>query len=222
MRIINTSGSAITVSDVTVAFSNGRVFQLWGTNTVPTGDSLILTETSAGQNFDTSDYDITLPYPLTYPDGETLHAAKIDFDVNGVPMPTFLDTGHVLTTGGSDPGGAGVNESQNWRPIGTTGITNREGLTSVVSVTHDLPASGYSVDSTSISPATTSSTATQLVWNATVLPNGDSGPSTFQLTGTVADMNPGEVRQISTGTTVGTSTRRRAASSSRPPSPCPR
>ncbi len=202
IRIINTTTSSITVTNVTVTLANGVVYNLWGTNTVPAGDSLILTQPGGAQNFDSSDGDITLPYPMTYPDGETLHAAKIDITVNGVQLPTFLDTGHVLTTGGSDPGGAGVNESQNWRPIGTTGEDNPEGLTSLVTVTHNLPASGYAVDSTTISPAATTSTATQLVWNATVLPTSDSGPSTFQLTGTVANMNPGEVRQISTGTTV--------------------
>jgi uncharacterized membrane protein len=203
IRVINTSGASITVSGVTVTRSDGVVYKLWGTDVVPAGDSLILTQPGGAQNFDSSDYG-TLPYPLTYPDGETLHAAKIDFMVNGVEMPTFLDTGHVLTTGGSDLAAQGKNESQNWRPIGTTGISNPEGLTSLVTVTHNLPASGYAVDSTSISPATTTSSTTQLVWDATILPSADAGPNTFQVTGTVANMDPGEVRQISTGTNVST------------------
>ena len=203
IRIINTTNAPITVNDVSLTLPNvTQPFDLWGSNVVPVGGSLIVTQT-AEYNLDTSDFE-TLAYPLTYPDGETLHASKITITVNGVVLPTFLDTGHVLTTGGSDPGDAGANESQNWRPVGTTGEDNPEGLTSLITVTHNLPATGYTVDSKSISPATTSATATQLVWSSTDLPTSDSGPTTFQLTGTVANMAPGEVRQISTGTTVAT------------------
>jgi uncharacterized membrane protein len=201
IRIINNESTAITVNDVSVTLANGAHYDLWGSNVVPAGDSLILSQTN-GQNFDSSDGDITLPYPQTYPDGETLHAAQINVTVNGVLLPTFLDTGHVLTTGGSDPGGPGVNESENWRPIGTTGEDNPGGLTATLSVTDNLPGFGYAVDPTTFSPAATSSTASQVVWNTQLPPATDSGPTAFALTGTVSDMAPGEVRQISTGSTV--------------------
>ena len=41
IRIINTSGQSITVSNVAVTLANGVVYNLWGTNVVPAGDSLI-------------------------------------------------------------------------------------------------------------------------------------------------------------------------------------
>ncbi len=206
LRIINNESTAITVNDVSVTLANGDHFDLWGSNVVPAGDSLILVETSTSENFDTSDYDVTLPFPQTYPDGESAHSAQIEITVNGVLLPTFVDTGHVLTTGGSDPGNAGVNESQNWRPVGTTGYTNQGGLSALVTVTHNLPVSGYNVDSTTITPVPTTSSSSQLVWSDEPIPPAiDSGPATFQLTGTVTNMVPGEVRQISTGTSVATS-----------------
>ncbi len=66
---------------------------------------------------------------------------------------------------------------------------------------HDqLPATGYTVDPTSISPTATSSSASAVVWNADVV--GGFSASQFQLTGTVANMVPGEVQQISTGISV--------------------
>jgi hypothetical protein len=126
IRIINTGTTAITVNDVVVTLADGAKYDLWGSNEVPAGQSLILAQTH-GQNFDTSDHG-SIPFPDTYPDGETLHAARIDITVNGVKLPTFLDTGHVLTTGGSDLAARGANESQNWRPIGTAGISNPGGL----------------------------------------------------------------------------------------------
>src|SRR5262249_58746966 len=120
--ITNNSASPITVNDVSVTRPDGPHYDLWGSNVVPAGGNLILTQTS-GENFDTSDFG-TLPYPQTYPDGETAHATHIDITVNGVKLPTFLDTGHVLTTGGSDRAAGGLNESLNWRPIGSRGVGN--------------------------------------------------------------------------------------------------
>jgi uncharacterized membrane protein/transglutaminase-like putative cysteine protease len=196
--IINNTAFPITVNDVTVTMPGGQRFDLWGSNVVPAGGNLILAQTN-GYNFDTSDFG-TLPFPQTYPDGETAHAAHIDITLNGVQLPTYLDTGHVLTTGGSDLATAGANESQNWRPIGTTGISNPGGAVESVTITHNLPASGYAVDPTTISPTPTSSSASQVVWNAQIL--AGANPSLFQLTGQVTNLAPGEVRQISTGTTV--------------------
>jgi hypothetical protein len=125
IRIINNGSSAITVNDVTVTLPGGQTFDLWGSNVVPAGGNLILTQTTQ-YNFDTSDFP-TLSFPQTYPDGETAHAAHIDITVNGAALPTFLDTGHVLTTGGSDLAAGGANESLNWRLVGTTGVGNPGG-----------------------------------------------------------------------------------------------
>ena len=201
--ITNNTSAPITVNDVTVVIPNGQTYDLWGSNVVPAGANLILTQTN-GENFDTSDFDITLPYPKTYADGETAHASQIKITVNGVLLPTYLDTGHVLTTGGSDPGGSNVNESLNWRPVGTTGEGTPGGTTLSVVVTHNLPASGYDVDPTTITPAPSSSSSSQVVWNQQLIAATNS--SVFQLTGTVTDMAPGEVRKISLGTTIAATT----------------
>jgi len=199
--IINNGTAPITVNDVSVTLSNGVNLDLWGSNVVPAGDNLVLSETTPN-NFDTSDYDDTTS-PPGYPDGETAHAARVNITLNGVAQPTLLDTGHVLTTGGFDLAQLG-NESQNWRPIGTTGIDNLGGSAVSAVVTDNLPASGYTVDPTSINPAATSSSSSQVVWSGGVL--SSSVPSLFQLTGTVSNMAPGEVRQISTGTNVAVTT----------------
>jgi uncharacterized membrane protein len=196
--IINNSNFPITVNDVTVTLPTGTKLDLWGSNVVPASGNLILAQTN-GFNFDTSDF-ATLSFPNTYPDGETAHAPHVDVTVNSVLLPTFLDTGHILTTGGSDLASNGANESQNWRPIGTTGVSNPGGAVFAVTVTHNLPASGYTVSPTSLTPAPTSSSATQVVWNAQIL--AGANPTAFQLTGQVTNLAPGEVRQISTGTTV--------------------
>jgi len=197
VRIINDGTAPVTINDVTILLPGGQKFDLWGSNTVPAGGNLILTQTGS-YNFDTSDYG-TLPFPQTYPDGETAHAARVIITVNGQAI-TLLDTGHVLTTGGSDLAAGGANESQNWRPIGTTGISNPNGSSLAVVITDNLPATGYNVDPATISPTASTVSAAQVVW--TPPPLTESVPTTFQLSGTVTNIAPGEVRQISTGSSV--------------------
>src|SRR5262249_37672267 len=92
--IVNTSPFAITVNDVHVSRPDSVEYDLWGSHVVPPGWNLILAQTN-GENFDSSDYG-TLPFPQTYPDGEVAHAIHVDITVNGVLLPTYLDTGHVL------------------------------------------------------------------------------------------------------------------------------
>jgi hypothetical protein len=124
IRIDNTSGATLTV-DVTVTLPPGIVYDLWGAQNVPARTSLILTQLGA-ETFDTSDHG-TLGGPPGYPDGETDHAARVDVFLDGSTDPlTFLDTGHVLTTGGFDYAQLG-NESLQWRPISTTGIDDPAG-----------------------------------------------------------------------------------------------
>ncbi len=188
--ITNNTSSPVTIDDVKVTLAFGQVFDLWGSNVVPAGGNLILAQTTS-YNFDTSDFGV-LNYPNTYPDGETAHAAHIDITINGAAQPTLLDTGHVLTTGGSDLAAAG-NESLNWRPVGTSGVGNPGGASSALTITHTLSTSGFTVGTTS--PTANSTTATQIVWNS-------SSSGQFQLTGTVDNLAPGEVRQISQGTSV--------------------
>ena len=197
LRIINDGTSPVTINDVTITLFGGQKFDLWGSNTIPAGGNLILTQTNS-YNLDSSDYGV-LGFPQAYPDGETAHAARVDVTVNG-QVVTLLDTGHVLTTGGSDLAAGGANESQNWRPIGTTGITNPGGSGVQVVVTDNLPASGFVVNPTSISPTASTVSSTQVVWTPT--PLTESVPTTFQLTGAIVAIAPGEVRQISTGSSV--------------------
>jgi uncharacterized membrane protein len=94
---------------------------------------------------------------------------------------------------------------------GSLNVHIKEKAVSVV-VTHDLPSSGYNVDATTISPAATSSSASQVVWNTSV--PSSAAPSLFQLGGTVDGMAPGEVRTISLGTTVTTATSETVTASS--------
>jgi uncharacterized membrane protein/transglutaminase-like putative cysteine protease len=197
IRIINDGTSAVTINDVTVTLFGGQTFDLWGSNTIPAGANLILAQTNS-YNFDSSDFGV-LAFPQTYPDGETAHAARVSVTVNGQVI-TLLDTGHVLTTGGSDLAAGGANESQNWRPIGTTGISNPNGTSLAVTVTQDLPASGYNVDPASVNPTASTVSASQVVW--TPPPLTEAVPTTFQLSGTVTNIAPGEVRQITTGSSV--------------------
>jgi uncharacterized membrane protein len=71
-----------------------------------------------------------------------------------------------------------------------------------LTVNHLLPASGYTIDPASINAGGTLASS-GVLWN-TQLPNGSTAPLSFQLTGQVTNMAPGEVRAISLGTTVTT------------------
>jgi hypothetical protein len=127
IRIDNTSASAITINDVSVVLPTGPTFDLWGSNVIPAHQSLILTQTTS-YNFDTSDSP-SLPPGNFYPDGGPPGSfALVTITANGTPK-TYDDTGHVLTTGGSDLAAFNnMNESLQWRPIGTTGVSNPGGV----------------------------------------------------------------------------------------------
>jgi hypothetical protein len=106
-------------------FGDGSSYQLWDQMigngvTINPGQNLILAETSP-RDFDSSDTPVgnTTPNPGAIP--------VIHLTLNGKPM-SFRDTAQVLNTGGIDTGNAlGINESENWRPIGTTGYTDPKG-----------------------------------------------------------------------------------------------
>ena len=84
----------------------------------------------------------------------------------------------------------------------TTTITVNDSVAggNPITVTHQLTASGYAVDPASINPQGTVS-ASGIVWSGQQ-PAGSAAPLTFQVTGQVTNLAPGEVRQISQGTTV--------------------
>jgi len=114
IRIDNNSGGVITVDSVVVdGFKNGASFSLWGSFTIANGDMAVLTQT-VFPNFDTSDQGNLFVPDLSF-------VPKVHITIGGVTQD-FADTGHVLDTGGSDAlAQAGLNESFQWRPIGTFG-----------------------------------------------------------------------------------------------------
>jgi hypothetical protein len=147
IRIDNTSGAAITISNFTATFNAGTVvFNFWAPLVIPNGDNGIFTQTGS-YNFDTSDFgyfgasvvnvDATHPYGgCTNPQGAVQIAGClsyrpiVSFSVGGAPATSLIDSGHVLDTFGYDlinlppPFGDG-NESINWNVIGT--IASRGG-----------------------------------------------------------------------------------------------
>src|SRR5579864_636000 len=124
LRIDNTSGTPLTIDSVAVDLQRGNAqFNLWGSFTIPASGSAILTQTQPG-NFDTSAFPI-VPCGGTLASGET-RIPTITVTIAGTPQ-TFVDTAHVLDTGGFDLSCRG-NESLQWRPIGTSGIDHPTGL----------------------------------------------------------------------------------------------
>src|SRR5262245_40862557 len=115
IRIDNNTGAPLTVDNVTVdGFGTGRRFSLWGSFTIPTGMKAILTQTSALQNFDTSEETLR---PCCSPLGDGVGPfPKVHLKIRGKAM-TFGDVTHVLDTKGFDgleipPGN--TNESHPW------------------------------------------------------------------------------------------------------------
>jgi hypothetical protein len=124
IRLDNTGSTAVTVSNVVVddhsSLSGGKTFSLWGSFTVPAGQSVILTQNPPGNNpsfinFDTSSFPPNCSPPLTV-------APTVTFTIGGVNTK-LTDSTHVLDTGGIDRGGCTPkqNESIQWRPIGASG-----------------------------------------------------------------------------------------------------
>jgi hypothetical protein len=122
VRLINNGITPVTINSLTVkGFGNGASFTLWDSIlktaghpagfVLNPGESAIFAQTSPSENFDTS--DLEGGHPLAIP--------EVDFTIDGVLMP-FFDTAQVLNTEGTDHLGAnGLNESHQWRDIGTTG-----------------------------------------------------------------------------------------------------
>ncbi len=74
-------------------------------------------------------------------------------------------------------------------------------ITALLEVQHFLPTSGYTVDSSSITPTPGTTSPSEIDWLGGLL-SGSSSTQEFQLTGQVTDMAPGQTRQISTGTSL--------------------
>jgi hypothetical protein len=185
IRLDNPGTTPITVSKVSVdmhsSIPGGKLFgNLWGSFTVQAGQSVILTENPptnnpGHDNFDTSGYPSTCT-PITV-------APTVTITVAGVAT-TLADTGHVLDTGGIDPGSCSPkhNESNQWQQIGSAG-------TGVAT----LALSPATVTQTAGQPVT--ETATLLdgtglgVPNAVVTYKVTSGPDTGWSGSAVTDSN---------------------------------
>ncbi|HMC21315.1 MAG TPA: hypothetical protein VKL19_05680, partial [Thermoanaerobaculia bacterium] len=123
IRLDNTSGVPIAIDSVSVDLQRANAqFSLWQNFTIPARGSAVLTQTQPG-NFDTSAYPI-VQCGGTLDAGET-RIPKITVTIAGTPA-SFIDTAHVLDTGGFDLSCRG-NESLQWRHIGTTGIDSAGG-----------------------------------------------------------------------------------------------
>jgi len=125
IRLDNNGSAPIQVSSVSAdihsSITGGKLFSnLWGSFTVPAGQSVILTENPPANNpgydnFDTSGYPSNNCTPITI-------APTVSITVGGVTT-TLADSGHVLDTGGIDAGYCPPkhNESIQWQQIGATG-----------------------------------------------------------------------------------------------------
>jgi hypothetical protein len=125
IRLDNNTAAPIGVRSVSAdlhsSIPGGKLFSnLWGSFTVPAGQSVILTENPPANNpgydnFDTSSYPANNCTPVTV-------APTVTITVGGVAT-TLADSAHVLDTGGIDTGYCPPkhNESIQWQPIGVSG-----------------------------------------------------------------------------------------------------
>jgi len=182
LRLDNSTDQPIAVDKVTVNLQRpGPLFDLWGSFAIPAHGTVVLTQTGllSGYplfNFDTSDYPI-VGCGQTLAPGDT-RVPKVTVTVGGASTDYF-DTGHILDTGGYDLYCRGVNESLQWRLIGTTGI-NSQG---------DFLLSPVAGQGTVGTPFTLTATVTdannQPLPNVTVTFTATAGPNRG-LTGTAA------------------------------------
>jgi hypothetical protein len=116
VRVINNDAVNHTINALTVdSFGDGSSFSIWGGFlgagfVLLPGQSAIFTQT-ASYNFDTSDFQGSNPAAIP----------RVRLTIDGV-LTDLLDTAQVLNTEGTDHlAAAGLNESHQWRDIGTFG-----------------------------------------------------------------------------------------------------
>lgn len=111
LRFDNTGDTPIHLDKVTVDIGS-HVSDLWGNlnRDVPAHGTLVMTQTTSGENFDTSDY----PSITCRPDGLT---PQIHVTIDGTTT-TYADSDQILNTKGFDPANCGGgNESHPWSRI---------------------------------------------------------------------------------------------------------
>jgi hypothetical protein len=116
IRIINNGPGDFTILSLTVdGFGNGDVAALWSSFfpfVLHAGQSAIFEQTSTGNNFDSSDWQ----------GGGPSTAIPVVHLTTSLGVQNLPDTAQVLNTEGTDHlAAAGLNESHQWRDIGTTG-----------------------------------------------------------------------------------------------------
>jgi hypothetical protein len=117
IRVINNGSIAFTINNLVVnGFGDGASYSIWGGFlgtgfSLDPGKSAIFTQTSS-YNFDTSDDQGS---------GPSTAIPVVFLTING-STTTLRDTAQVLNTEGTDHlGAANLNESHQWRDIGTFG-----------------------------------------------------------------------------------------------------
>lgn len=129
--IQNSSGGNITFNNLVVdGFGDGASFAIWGASAgtvIANGWNMILTQT-VPYNFDSSDDQ----------GGNPAAIPMVHLTIDGVTY-TYADTAQVLNTEGTDHlAQAGLNESHQWRLIGTTAGQEGTGVNAV-----PLPSSAW-------------------------------------------------------------------------------
>lgn len=114
LRVINNGLSSISFGGLTIdQFGDGASFALWNSyigSVILPGHSMIFAQT-ASYNFDSSDDGGANPFAIP----------RVMLTIDGITN-TYFDTAQVLNTEGTDHlAAAGLNESHQWREIGTTG-----------------------------------------------------------------------------------------------------
>jgi RHS repeat-associated protein len=168
LRLDNSGLAPITIDQVTVDLGRpGPVFQLWQNVTVPAGGSAILTQTQNG-NFNTSASSlVSCGLPLAQNEARI---PKVTVIIAGASS-NYLDTAHVLDTGGFDSSCRG-NQSLEWRPIGTTGMESPGGTIQLL--TDGAPHAVGTQDTTLIQ---VTDAGTQPLANVAVALNVVNGPN---------------------------------------------
>ena len=213
IRLDNNGPSDIPIDSVSVddhsSIPGGKVFNLWGSFTVPAGMSVILAQNPPGNdpssnNFDTSGFPKGNCTPITV-------APTVTITSGGVPT-TLVDSTHVLDTNGVDTESCSTqqNESIQWRQIGAPGV--KTGTLTLSPATTTL-AVGQQVTETAVllDGGGNGLPNATVNFNVTSGPNaGQSGSAVTDKTGqasfTYTDIAPGTdlvVASVTTAYTVG-------------------
>lgn len=145
IRIENTGATAIVINGLTVTTrpsASPTTYNIWngaiGVGLILNPGMNAIFDQTTYYNFDTSE-DVLVAANLVDNCSTGLTAAtalcvnnapQVNVNIDAGGSTTYLDTGHVLDTGGFDLATFG-NESLQWRLIGTTGVNDPGGLNAV-------------------------------------------------------------------------------------------